>query len=30
MMTYRELARLSLIEPLESMFPVLKALLEGG
>jgi hypothetical protein len=28
-MTYREQARLSLIEPLESMFPVLKALLEG-
>ena len=30
MMTYRELARLSLIEPLESMFPVLKALLIGA
>jgi hypothetical protein len=29
MMTYRELARMSLIEPLETMFPVLKALLEG-
>jgi hypothetical protein len=29
MMTYRELARLSLVEPLETMFPVLKALLEG-
>ncbi len=28
MMTYRELARMSLIEPLETMFPVLKALLE--
>lgn len=27
MMTYRELARMSLIEPLETMFPVLKALL---
>jgi len=30
MMTYRELARLSLVEPLESMFPVLKALLTGA
>lgn len=30
MLTYRQLARLSLIEPLESMFPVLKALLEGA
>ena len=30
MMTYRELARLSLIEPMESMFPVLKALLAGA
>jgi len=29
MLTYRELARASLIEPLETMFPVLKALLEG-
>jgi len=28
MLTYRELARMSLIEPLEDMFPVLKALLE--
>ena len=28
LMTYRELARMSLIEPLETMFPVLKALLE--
>jgi hypothetical protein len=28
MMTYRELARMSLVEPLETMFPVLKALLE--
>lgn len=28
MMTYRELARMSLIEPLETMFPVLKTLLE--
>jgi hypothetical protein len=28
MLTYRELARLSLIEPLEDMFPMLKALLE--
>lgn len=28
MLTYRELARMSLIEPLETMFPVLKALLE--
>jgi len=27
-LTYRELARMSLIEPLETMFPVLKALLE--
>jgi hypothetical protein len=27
-LTYRELARMSLIEPLEEMFPVLKALLE--
>lgn len=27
---YRELARLSLIEPLETTFPVLKALLEGA
>jgi hypothetical protein len=27
-LTYRELARLSLLEPLEEMFPVLKALLE--
>lgn len=30
LMTYRELARMSLIEPLEEMFPVLKALLEEG
>ena len=30
MMTYRELARMSLIEPLETMFPVLRALLEGA
>jgi len=30
MLTYRELARMSLIEPLEDMFPVLKALLEGA
>jgi hypothetical protein len=30
MMTYRELARMSLIEPLETMFPVLKALLEAA
>lgn len=30
MMAYRELARMSLIEPLETMFPVLKALLEGA
>lgn len=29
LLTYRELARMSLIEPLETMFPVLKALLEG-
>jgi len=29
-LTYRELARLSLIEPLETMFPVLKALLEAA
>ncbi|MFZ1376514.1 MAG: putative DNA-binding domain-containing protein [Geothrix sp.] len=29
MLTYRELARMSLIEPLETMFPVLKALLES-
>ena len=28
MLTYRELARMSLIEPLEDMFPVLKGLLE--
>ncbi|WLT31565.1 putative DNA-binding domain-containing protein [Geothrix sp. PMB-07] len=28
LLTYRELARMSLIEPLETMFPVLKALLE--
>ena len=28
LMTYRELARMSLLEPLEEMFPVLKALLE--
>ena len=28
MLTYRELARMSLIEPLETTFPVLKALLE--
>jgi len=28
LMTYRELARMSLIEPLETMFPVVKALLE--
>ena len=28
MLTYRELARMSLIEPLETMVPVLKALLE--
>ena len=28
MMTYRELARMSLIEPLETMFPILKSLLE--
>jgi hypothetical protein len=30
MMTYRELARMSLVEPLETMFPVLKALLVGA
>ncbi len=30
LMTYRELARMSLIEPLETMFPVLKALLDGA
>ena len=30
MMIYRELARLSLIEPLESMFPVVEALLKGA
>jgi len=30
MLTYRELARMSLIEPLETMFPVMKALLEAG
>jgi hypothetical protein len=30
MMTYRELVRMSLMEPLETMFPVLKALLEGA
>ena len=30
MMTYRELARMSLLEPLETMFPVLKSLLEGA
>ena len=31
MMTYRELARMSLVEPLETMFPVVKALLvEAG
>ena len=30
LMTYRELARTSLIEPLETMFPVVKALLEGA
>jgi len=30
LLTYRELARLSLIEPLEDMFPVLRALLEGA
>ena len=29
MLTYRELARMSLIEPLETTFPVLKSLLEG-
>ena len=29
LLTYRELARMSLIEPLETTFPVLKALLEG-
>jgi hypothetical protein len=29
MLTYRELSRMSLIEPLETTFPVLKALLEG-
>ncbi len=29
LMTYRELARMSLIEPLEAMFPLLKALLDG-
>ncbi len=29
MMTYRELARMSLLEPLETMFPALKALLES-
>lgn len=28
-LTYRELARMSLMDPLESMFPVLKSLLEG-
>ena len=30
LLTYRELARLSLIEPLETMFPVMKALLESA
>ena len=30
LLTYRELARLSLVEPLETMFPVLKALLESA
>jgi len=30
LMAYRELARMSLLEPLESMFPVLKSLLEGA
>jgi hypothetical protein len=30
MLTYRELARMSLMEPLETTFPVLKALLEGA
>jgi hypothetical protein len=30
MLTYRELARMSLIEPLETMFPVSKVLLEGA
>lgn len=30
LMAYRELARMSLIEPLETMFPVLKALLEDA
>ncbi|HJW44485.1 MAG TPA: putative DNA-binding domain-containing protein [Geothrix sp.] len=30
LMTYRELARMSLVEPLEDMFPILKALLEGA
>lgn len=30
MMTYRELARMSLVEPLETVFPVLKALLEAA
>jgi hypothetical protein len=29
MLTYRELARMSLVEPLETTFPVLKALLAG-
>ena len=30
LLTYRELARMSLIEPLETMFPVMKALLESA
>jgi hypothetical protein len=30
LMTYRELVRLSLVEPLETMFPVLRSLLEGA
>jgi hypothetical protein len=30
LLTYRELARMSLVEPLETMFPVLRALLEGA
>jgi hypothetical protein len=30
LMTYRELARMSLVEPLEDMFPILKALLEDA
>lgn len=30
MLTYRELARTSLVDPLEAMFPVLRALLDGA